>query len=290
VKSYTDERKGILLTIVATLCWGGGMVLSKRSLSSADENSLFVVQLISAWTCILVVTLISGKLSLREWSYGWLGILEPGIAFYLVLVGLGRTSAINATILQSMEGLMIIGLSFLFFRGRASSRTLFWGAISTIGAVLVTTKDNIFTGVSINSGDSLVLLGTLFAAIYVTLSSRIVGEKNHAESLLFWQLSCCTIVVIGYLMLRGEFSLHIDQFNVFSVSSGALAYGMSFYFYLLGMKYIPTSLSAILLCLTPIFGVFFSVLFISETINAQNIVGFMLILVSSVLVTREFIA
>jgi drug/metabolite transporter (DMT)-like permease len=97
-------------------------------------------------------------------------------------------------------------------------------------------------------------------------------------------------VVIGYLMLRGEFSLHIDQFNVFSVSSGALAYGMSFYFYLLGMKYIPTSLSAILLCLTPIFGVFFSVLFISETINAQNIVGFMLILVSSVLVTREFIA
>lgn len=290
MKSYTDERKGILLTIVATLCWGGGMVLSKRSLSSADENSLFVVQLISAWTCILVVTLIGGKLSLREWRYGWLGILEPGIAFYLVLVGLGRTSAINATILQSMEGLMIIGLSFLFFRGRASSRTLFWGAISTIGAVLVTTKDNIFTGVSINSGDSLVLLGTLFAAIYVTLSSRIVGEKNHAESLLFWQLSCCTIVVIGYLMLRGEFSLHIDQFNVFSVSSGALAYGMSFYFYLLGMKYIPTSLSAILLCLTPIFGVFFSVLFISETINAQNIMGFMLILVSSVLVTREFIA
>jgi drug/metabolite transporter (DMT)-like permease len=290
VKSYTDERKGILLTILATLCWGGGMVLSKRSLSSADENSLFVVQLISAWACILIVTLIGGKLSLREWKHGWLGILEPGIAFYLVLVGLGRTSAINATILQSMEGLMIIGLSFLFFRGRASSRTLFWGALSTIGAILVTTKENILAGVSINSGDYLVLIGSLFAAIYVTLSSRIVGEKNSAESLLFWQLSYCTALVIGYLVLRGEFSPHVNQFNVYSVSSGALAYGMSFYFYLLGMKYIPTSLSAILLCLTPIFGVFFSVLFLSETINAQNIVGFAVILVSSVLVTRDFVA
>jgi drug/metabolite transporter (DMT)-like permease len=284
-----NEYKGILLTILATLCWGGGMVLSKRSLSNADEDSLFVVQLISAWACVLIVTLIGGKLSLREWKHSWLGLLEPGIAFYLVLVGLGRTSAINATILQSMEGLMIIGLSFIFFRGRASSHTLLWGSLSTIGAILVTTKESILTGVSINSGDYLVLLGTLFAAVYVTLSSRIVGQKNSAESLLFWQLSCCTVLVIGYLMLRGGLSLHVGQFNVYAVSSGVLAYGMSFYFYLLGMKYIPTSLSAILLCLTPIFGVFLSVLFLAETINTQNIVGFAMILASSVFVTRGIV-
>ena len=121
-------------------------------------------------------------------------------------------------------------------------------------------------------------------------SARIVGDKNSAESLLFWQLSYCTVLVIGYLMLRGEFSLHIAQFNIYAVSSGVLAYGMSFYFYLLGMKYIPTSLSAILLCLTPIFGVIFSVLFLSETINIQNIVGFAMIFVSSVFISRGFVA
>jgi drug/metabolite transporter (DMT)-like permease len=290
VKSFTDKRKGILLTILATLCWGGGMVLSKKSLSGADENSLFVVQLMSAWICIFTVALVGGKLSLQEWKHGWLGILEPGIAFYLVLTGLGRTSAINATILQSMEGLMIIGLSFLFFRGKASSHTLFWGALSAVGAILVTTKESILTGISINPGDYLVLIGTLFAALYVTLSSRIVGKNNGPESLLFWQLSCCTVLVVGFLVLRGEFSLQVDQFNVYSVSSGALAYGMSFYFYLKGMKYIPTSLSAILLCLTPIFGVLFSVLFLSETINAQNMVGFSIILVSSFWVTRNAVA
>lgn len=287
MKSHSDERKGVLLTILATLCWGGGMVLSKRSLNTVDENSLFVVQLISAWTCILILTLIGGKLSVREWKHGWLGILEPGIAFYLVLLGLARTSAINATILQSMEGLMIIGLSFVFFRGKVSSRTLMWGCLSTIGAILVTTKESILTGISIDSGDYLVLLGTLFAAAYVTLSSRVVGGENSAESLLFWQLSFCIVLVIGYLMLRGQFSLHVNQFNVYAVSSGALAYGLSFYFYLWGMKYIPTSLSAILLCLTPIFGVSLSVLFLSETINSQNIVGFVMILLSSIFITRQ---
>jgi drug/metabolite transporter (DMT)-like permease len=289
MKLFINERKGILLTILATLCWGGGMVLSKRSLSNADENSLFVVQLISAWICILVVTVIGGKLSFREAKYGWLGVLEPGIAFYLVLVGLGKTSAINATILQSMEGLMIIGLSFVFFRGKASSTTLFWGVLSTIGAILVTTKESILIGMSINAGDYLVLLGTLFAAVYVTLSSRIVEEKNSTESLLFWQLSCCTVLVVGYLILRGELSLHADQFNIYAMSSGALAYGLSFYFYLWGMKYIATNLSAILLCLTPVFGVSFSMLFLSETINIQNLVGFLMILVSSVFATRGLI-
>ncbi|KAG8148522.1 DMT family transporter [Burkholderia catarinensis] len=216
-----------------------------------------------------------------------MGILEPGIAFYLVLIGLGKTSAINATILQALEGLMIIGLSFVFFKGRVSLRTLLWGGLSTVGAILVTTKQSILSGISINSGDYLVLLGTLFAAAYVTLSSRIVSEKNSAESLLFWQLSCCTVLVVAFQLLRGGFSLSIDQFNVYAVSSGALAYGLSFYFYLCGMKYISTSLSAILLCLTPIFGVSLSVLFLSESINAQNMVGFIMILLASFFLTRQ---
>jgi drug/metabolite transporter (DMT)-like permease len=207
-----------------------------------------------------------------------------------VLVGLARTSAIHATILQSLEGLMIIGLSFLFFRGRVSSRTLWWGGLSALGAVLVTSKESILRGLSINTGDALVLLGTLFAALYVTLSSRLVGEKNRVESLLFWQLSVCTGLLIGTLLFRGALSLHADQFNAYAVSSGALVYGLSFYFYLLGMQTLPTHLSAILLCLTPIFGVVFSVLFLSESINAQNIVGFVMILVASVFVTQESVA
>jgi drug/metabolite transporter (DMT)-like permease len=222
--------------------------------------------------------------------HGWLGIFEPGIAFYLVLVGLVRTSAINATILQSLESLMIIGLAFLFFRGRVTSRTLWWGGLSALGAILVTSKENVLQGISINTGDALVLLGTLFAALYVSLSSRLVGDENRVESLLFWQLSVCTFLLIATLLLRGEFSLDANQFNVYAVSSGALVYGLSFYFYLMGMQTLPTHLSAILLCLTPIFGVFFSLLFLSEPINAQNIVGLAMVLVASVFVTRKSVA
>ncbi|TCW75918.1 hypothetical protein C5O80_36835 [Burkholderia sp. SRS-46] len=283
----TNERKGIALTILATLCWGGGMVLSKRSLRDVDETTLFAIQLLAAWGCILLLVLLGRKLSTREWKHGWLGILEPGVAFYLVLIGLSRTSAINATILQAMEGLMIIGLAFAFFRDRVSSSVLLWGALSTLGAVLVTTKESIFTGISINSGDGLVLLGTLFAAAYVTLSSRIVGGQNSAESLLFWQLSVCVLLVLGYLAVTGGLSFKLAQFNVYSLSSGALSYGLSFYFYLRGMRYIPTSLSAILLCLTPIFGASMSVLFLSESISLQNLFGFLMILASSVAITRR---
>ncbi|OIQ89546.1 EamA-like transporter family protein [mine drainage metagenome] len=283
----TNERKGIALTVLATLCWGGGMVLSKRSLRDIDETTLFAIQLISAWVCIFLLAIFGRKMSMHEWKHGWLGVLEPGVAFYLVLVGLSKTSAINATILQAMEGLMIIGLAFVIFRERVSSRILFWGGLSTLGAVLVTTRESIFSGISINPGDWLVLLGTLFAAAYVTLSSRIVGGKNSPESLLFWQLSFCVLLVLAYLAATGGLSLKIAQFNVYSLSSGALSYGLSFYFYLRGMRYIPTSLSAILLCLTPIFGVSMSVLFLSETISFQNFIGFLMILASSIAITRR---
>ncbi|WP_277398539.1 DMT family transporter [Burkholderia sp. Ac-20353] len=283
----TSERKGVALTVLATLCWGGGMVLSKRSLRDVDETMLFAIQLLAAWGCIFLLVVFGQKLSMREWKHGWLGVLEPGVAFYVVLIGLSRTSAINATILQAMEGLMIIGLAFAIFRDRVSSTVLLWGGLSTLGAVLVTTKESIFAGISINSGDWLVLLGTLFAAAYVTLSSRIIVGKNSPESLLFWQLSFCVVLVLSYLTVTGNLSFKPAQFTVYSLSSGALSYGLSFYFYLLGMRYIPTSLSAILLCVTPIFGVSMSVLFLSETINSQNLIGFLMIIASSIAVTRR---
>ncbi|MBY4801988.1 DMT family transporter [Burkholderia cepacia] len=283
----TNKRKGVALTILATLCWGGGMVLSKRSLRDVNETTLFAIQLIAAWGCTLALVVLSRKLSIREWKHGWLGILEPGVAFYLVLIGLSKTSAINATILQAMEGLMIIGLAFSIFRDRVSPSVLLWGCLATLGAVLVTTKESIFAGISINSGDWLVLLGTLFAAAYVTLSSRIVGDQNSPESLLFWQLSFCVLLVLGYLAVTDGLSFKLVQFNFYSLSSGALSYGLSFYFYLRGMRYIPTSLSAILLCLTPIFGASMSVLFLSETISFQNFVGLLMILASSIAITRS---
>ncbi|TDV19446.1 drug/metabolite transporter (DMT)-like permease [Paraburkholderia caballeronis] len=263
------------------------MVLSKRSLRDVDETTLFAIQLLAAWGCILLLVGFSRKLSVREWKHGWLGVLEPGMAFYLVLLGLGRTSAINATILQAMEGLMIIGLAFAIFRDRVSSGVLLWGCLSTLGAVLVTTRESIFSGISINSGDWLVLLGTLFAAAYVTLSSRIVIGTDSPESLLFWQLSFCVLLILGYLAVTDGLSFRLAQFNAYSLSSGALSYGLSFYFYLRGMRYIPTSLSAILLCLTPIFGASMSMLFLSETINSQNFIGLLMILASSIAITRR---
>ncbi|MBN3744412.1 DMT family transporter [Burkholderia sp. Se-20373] len=283
----SSKQKGVALTILATLCWGGGMVLSKRSLRDVNETTLFAIQLIAAWGCILLLVVLGRKLSLREWKHGWLGILEPGVAFYLVLIGLSKTSAINATILQAMEGLMIIGLAFSIFRDRVSPNVLLWGCLATLGAVLVTTKESIFAGISINSGDWLVLLGTFFAAAYVTLSSRIVSGKNSPESLLLWQLSFCVLLVLGYLAGTSRLSFKLEQFNFYSLSSGALSYGLSFYFYLRGMRYIPTSLSAILLCLTPIFGASMSVLFLSETISFQNFIGFLMILASSIAITRS---
>ncbi len=30
MKSHSEEQKGIVLTVIAILCWGGGMVLSKK--------------------------------------------------------------------------------------------------------------------------------------------------------------------------------------------------------------------------------------------------------------------
>lgn len=285
--TFPSKTKGILLTLMATLCWGGGMVLSKKSLLQVHANSLFLIQLIAAWSAMAMVAAWQRKLSFKELAFGWLGVIEPGIAFYLVLLGLQDTTAINATILQSTEGMMIIGLSFILFRLTTPMRTLIWGGISTIGAVLVSVKNISNTAIHLNSGDAWVLLGTVFAALYVTLSARLIRTPTSAASYLFWQLSMCTLAIWMYQSFTVGVAISPDDVTIYSTGSGILAYGLSFYFYLMGLRHIPTSLAAVLLCFTPIFGVLLSMLFLSESMSLQSALGFAMILTATFFISLQ---
>src|SRR5277367_3722499 len=93
------QKVYIAAALLATLCWGGGMTLTKLALVHIEPSPLLVVQLLASiafLVCmapLLRVRLLPPRSLSKRW---WLGILEPGLAYFLGLEGLKRISASEA--------------------------------------------------------------------------------------------------------------------------------------------------------------------------------------------------
>lgn len=130
---------GITTATLAALCWGSATVMSKGALDQVPPIALFVIQLASSlaflWTLLLVRGVRTGAIR-DAFRIAWLGLLEPGIAFVLALIGLAYTKAGIATLIASSEAPMIAALSALLLRERLSARFFALSAIALAGLTL----------------------------------------------------------------------------------------------------------------------------------------------------------
>ncbi|MGL4767844.1 MAG: DMT family transporter, partial [Formosimonas sp.] len=273
MQTKNSHIQGILLTLLATFCWGAGTVLTKFALKNAQDGpTFFFVQLSSACLFMFFISLKYFKSRQGEIKYAWLGLLEPGLAYSLGVLGLYHASASQAAVVQALESLMIVGVSFVFWQDKTSLRVLLLGCIAIIGVSLVVMTDNSFDG--LNIGIVWIALGTLVAAFYVTLSSKVIANNYNPFLLIFWQLFVATVFCGIFLLLYNpKFDIE-SELNIPIIASGIVTYALSFVLYLQGMRYISVSLSAFLLCLTPIFGVTLSLIFLGEQLTPINWMGF----------------
>ena len=283
-----DYKTGLILTTLATLCWGGGTVLSKYAIADGHEGMpLFLVQLLAALLFVLLCCATRLRGSRREAGHGWLGLLEPGLAYGLGIIGLKSASATQAVVIQALEGFMIVAVAFLLFRQRVSRRVLLCGAVAVPGVLLVNSGELGGNMLQLNPGLVWIALGTLVAALYVVLTERLIHDQQQPFLLVFWQLLAATLAVAAIVWLNGDLPQLSAHVTPLVCASGIVTYALSFILYLYGMRYIPVSVSAFLLCLTPVFGVALSVLLLGERLSVGNGAGIVLVIAALVALSRS---
>ena len=107
--------------IAAAGCWGVGTVVSKQVVDDVTPLTLLPVQLTVSCAFLLVVALI------RREPLVWtppvrrlaaLGVLNPGIAYALGLIGLTTITASMSVLLWALEPVAILLLAALVLRER----------------------------------------------------------------------------------------------------------------------------------------------------------------------------
>lgn len=265
----TGNRNRLLASLAmigSAGCWGSATVMSRDLLDHMSPPGLLVIQLsASVAVLVLFVALREAATARFNSALRWAalpGILEPGLAYTVGLIGLGLTTASNSSIISSVEPVFIVFLSWLLFRERPSKRLALCMVGTIAGLLLVVYQP----GVSIFAssqlvGDMLVCLATLFAAGYVVLSARAARSFPTATLAGAQQALGLLLAIIVYVIalafgLFGAVFERVDgSILLYAGITGIIQYALAFSLYLVGLRYIRAGVAGLYLTLTPVFGI-----------------------------------
>ena len=276
--------------------WGLATVVSKVALSALPPFTLLAVQLSASVTFLWVaVVVLRAKVRLDPASRraALSGLLEPGLAYGVTIPGLSLTSAANTSMIGAAEPVLVCAVAWLLLSERPRPAIMLAILVAMIGAALVTVSSEASaTSSAPLVGNFLVLAGTLFAAVYVVLSSKFLAHAaplplaalQQSMGLLFALLLLAIALLTGWEQIPNILSLHT---MLLALGSGVIQYALPFWLYLAGMSVLRTSTSALFLALIPVFGVAGAVLILGETILPQQLLGCAIVIIAVAMSARR---
>jgi probable blue pigment (indigoidine) exporter len=284
MSSSSFARGDLLRLTLAAACWGLGTVISKRAVAEIPPLTLLPIQL-AASLVVLNVLMRRRGIPLRGGAgaplLGRLGILNPGLAYALSLLGLVSISASLSVLIWAFEPLMIMALAAVVLRERIGPALVVLSLAAIAGMVLV--LYNPTTGAQW-PGVLLTIAGVGCCAVYTVVARRWIGSSDSTAQVVFTQqayaLGFALVVVVGISFLGGGMALTMVSPIAWlsAIVSGVLYYAAAYWFYLNGLRGVRASFAAVSFYLIPIFGLAASFVLLGERLEAGQWVGVALVL------------
>jgi probable blue pigment (indigoidine) exporter len=279
--------------VAAAACWGVGTVITKQVLTDVRPLTLLPVQLLASCTFLTVVAVATR--SRVTWSPAMrrltaLGVLNPGLAYAVSLIGLTLITASLSVLLWATEPLLILLLAVAVLREHVPKRVAAAMVLALAGVVLVVYSP----GPSGSpTGVALTVAAVAACAVYTVLARRwllddaslTVALTQQAAALGFAVLLATAVQVLG-----GEAwnlsALSAPDWGA-AAASGVLYYGLAYWLYLTGLRQVSASVAGSFITLVPVFGVAAGYL-VGERLTARQWVGAMVVVIAmAVMASRQ---
>lgn len=295
VRRVTTPHRGLaprdlLLLALAAACWALGTVVSKGAIDVLSPFVLLPIQL-SASVVALALLMRRAGLALRGSPplLGRLGLLNPGLAYALGLVGLTSISASLYVLLWALEPILILVFAAVFLR---ESITRWFGALSLVAAagMALVVYDGSTSGEWI--GVVLVVAGVVCCAAYTVIARRWVGTAESTAQVVLaqqaWALAFAVVLALVIAVVGGGVSWSgiTPAALAAAVVSGLLYYAAAYWFYLSALRTVPASVAASSFYLIPVFGLFASFAVLGERLSPAEWAGVGIVAAAIVLIVR----
>jgi probable blue pigment (indigoidine) exporter len=269
--------------VLAAVCWGVGTVASKAALTEFPPLSLLAIQLASS-LAVLAVLMRRRGVALRGDGpalLGRLGLLNPGTAYSLSLLGLVTISASLSVILWALEPLLILFLAAVILDERITPGLVGLSLVAVAGMVVVLYEPSVVQGQLL--GVTLTLAGVACCAIYTVVTRRFIPDARESQVILAQQayaLALALVIVVAVGLFGGAVApSRVTPIGVASaVGSGVLYYAGAYWLYLNALRRVPASVAGASFYLIPIVGVVAGALLLDERLGSTQWVGAAIVL------------
>jgi drug/metabolite transporter (DMT)-like permease len=168
--------------ICASALWAIATVISKKLLTSVPPITLLVVQLAPSVLLLWILTILK-RAPRPRWRklvpVALIGLLNPGLAYTLSMLGLTRTTASVATLLWAAEPILIVALAWFLLSEVITRRLITLTISGACGVFLVSgllSPNDLGTTDAV--GNALILAGVLCCGFYTVLSRKMTTELD----------------------------------------------------------------------------------------------------------------
>jgi drug/metabolite transporter (DMT)-like permease len=284
-------RRDLVALILAAAAWGLGTVVSKRAVEDFPPLSLLTLQLAASLATLLVLARLSGT-SLRGAPrlLGRLGLLNPGLAYALSLLGLVTVSVSLSVMLWALEPLLILALAGVILRERITPGFVALSLLAAAGMTLLL-YEPAATGQAM--GIALTVAGVACCAVYTVIARRFLpGTTDSTAPVVFAQqvyaLAFAVVATAAVAIAGGQVvPATVTPIGLLSaVGSGVLYYAAAYLLYLSALRSVPASIAAVSFYLIPIFGVAGGFAFLGDRLEPVQWAGIALVLMATAAILR----
>lgn len=292
--STSDNRRGITLAILAAFCYSVSSPLSKLILGYLSPTLMAGFLYLGAGLCMLMIFLIrlifrkniikEKKLSKKDIPYILGMVLLDIAAPILMMYGLEKTTAANASLLNNFEIVITSLVALLLFKEKISKRLCLGIGAITLSCIILSFES--IEAFEFSIGSLLILLAAICWG-FENNCTRKISSSDPLEIVLIKGLCSGTgSIIIGFCI--GE---RIDVSNIWpifaSLGVGIVAYGLSIFFYIYAQRFIGAAKTSAYYAINPFVAVIFSLLIFLEVPTWQYWIALIIMILGAWLASSD---
>lgn len=281
----------IFYALLAALFYGIGAPISKLLLAHISPYLMSSLLYFGAGFGMLIVTWVKpsqkkerlfASFGKKDIKYIILMILLDIAAPILLMIGLTKTTASTASLLNNLEIVFTALIALVFFKEVIGWKM--WLAISCI----------VLAGVLL-SFDSLNSLHLSVGALFVIAASLGWGLENNCTRMLSHHNPLHVVIIKGFGSGLGALmiALALNQFQVLwyylllALLLGFVAYGMSLYYYISAQRHLGAARTSAYYSTAPFVGALVSFLILKEALTSGFVIAFIVMAIGAYLAIKE---
>ena len=263
-----DIKHGIFLAVLAAGLYALNSPFSKLLLTFLPSTLMAGFLYLGAGLGMVILFLLrrtashpanEASLTQKDLPYTIAMIVLDIAAPICLLLGLSRTTAANASLLNNFEIVATAVIALIIFKEAISPR-LFLGILFVTASCALLSVDDL-SGLQFNSGSLFVLLACICWGIENNCTRKLSSKDPLQIVMIKGIFSGTGSLAIG--LLCGERILHLWTIPVVLLL-GFVAYGLSIYFYVYAQRVLGAARTSAYYAVAPFIGVFLSLLIFRE--------------------------